>query len=313
MAQDHLQASSPDVQAGIFWTAVGAWSHIQNLRLLQLLTVMLVTASPGCSRRKYATSNPRTEGEKKTGQASQLDLQRAKQLKSLWPNMQHKRLRVIVLQVLSLSWINEWILWHEFVDKQVPKSKAEFRTKYGFFLKPTVMAAVCWGSMHRPNVISWSCCPLLIWPYKGLDCQLICSYLETISSNIKHSPCRSIKISNFRSNSSVLSSRSLKASAILSFHHWNDQKSWMPESRRNQQVLSITCSGLSTRWIHQRAKPTPHLNWVTTTGGLTLLASASHHGGYSPTLLDDENVTDSWRAAATNSSLPHWPQLRYCY
>lgn len=28
-------------------------------------------------------------------------------------------------------------------------------------------------------------------------------------------------------------------------------------------------------------------------GGLTLLAFASHHGGYSPILLDDENVTDS--------------------
>ena len=33
----HLQASSPDVQAGILWTAVGSWSHTQNLRLLQLL------------------------------------------------------------------------------------------------------------------------------------------------------------------------------------------------------------------------------------------------------------------------------------
>ena len=70
---------------------------------------MLVTASPGCSRRKYATSNPRTKRKKKAGQAPQLDLQRAKQLKSLWPNMQHKRLTVIVLHVLSLSCINEWI------------------------------------------------------------------------------------------------------------------------------------------------------------------------------------------------------------
>ena len=53
---------------------------------------------------KVCNEQSSDEGEK-TGQAPQLDLESAKQFKSLWPNMQHKLLTLIKLFLCINSWI----------------------------------------------------------------------------------------------------------------------------------------------------------------------------------------------------------------